>query len=202
MLRGGRQPYLGFYVNDAISPLDVPLGQWVHLVFQYDGSHQQLWIDGQLLCSRAASAYDGSAGKTVIGRSPRWNNVPSKDFEGYMRELRIYGRALAPDEIASLFDQGNDTGVKAIVNRSHWRSPNEPYPETQAVEFGIPFLAIDGRKLVITGESRQVYEVLATEDLTGAWQPLVTLTNKSGIVQFSDTEAAGVPQRFYRIIVK
>jgi hypothetical protein len=199
MLRGGRQPYLGFYVNDAISPQDVPLKEWAHLVFQYTGTHQQLWIDGQLLCSRAARAYDGNAGKTVIGRSPRWNNVPSKDFEGYMREIRIYGRALSADEIGSLFNRDNDSGAKAILQQSREQAPDSG---SDAAEVGIPFLAIDGGKLVITGESHQVYEIMATSDLGAAWQPLVTMTNQSGVVEYTDPEAANIPQRFYRIKVK
>ncbi|MFA5192609.1 MAG: hypothetical protein WC740_18020 [Verrucomicrobiia bacterium] len=38
----------------------------------------------------------------VIGKSPRWSNVPSADFQGAMRHIQIYGRALSPVEIDSL----------------------------------------------------------------------------------------------------
>lgn len=99
MLRGGRQPYLGFYINDAISPEDVPVNEWTHLVFQYSGKRQEIWVNGQFLCARDSRAYGGKGGTLRIGYSPRWNNVPSRDFEGYMRELRIYNRALTEPEI-------------------------------------------------------------------------------------------------------
>jgi len=38
----------------------------------------------------------------VIGKSPRWSNVPSADFQGAMRHIRIHGRALSPVRIDSL----------------------------------------------------------------------------------------------------
>jgi hypothetical protein len=198
MLRGGRQPYLGFFINDAISPLEVPLGRWAHVVFQYEGTHQQLWIDGALVCSREARAYEGDSGETVIGRSPRWNNVPSKDFEGCMKEIRIYGRALSSKEVDALFDLGNDAGPDAVVRRSSGASPS---PGQDQAVVGIPFLAINGAKLTITGEPRQAFDILVTSDLNANWQPLVTLTNQMGVVEYQDTEAANGPQRFYRIKV-
>ena len=198
MLRGGRQPYLGFFINDAISPIEVPLHHWAQVVFQYDGTHQQVWIDGELVCLRRAAAYQGDAGETVIGRSPRWNNVPSKDFEGYLKEIRIYGRALSATEVEALFELGNGTGTDAVVRKSSVAAPS---PGQDQAVVGIPFLAINGAKLIITGEPRQTFDVLVTSDLNANWQPLVTLTNQMGKVEYEDTEAANGRQRFYRIKV-
>ncbi len=204
MLRGGRQPYLGFYINDAISPRGIPLGQWSHLVFQYNGTRQEIWIDGRLLCARKTKAYEGTRGKTLIGKSPVWDNVPSKDFEGYLREIRIYGRALSANEIFTLYQQDHGGPVNPTITASEATTQLavEGLSDALAAQVGIPFLAIDGRKLIITGEASQIYEVQVTSDLTDVWQPLVTLTNQTGVVEFTDAKVQYIPQRFYRIKVR
>ena len=204
MLRGGRQPYLGFYLNDAISPRGIPLGQWSHLVFQYNGTRQEIWIDGRLLCARKTKAYEGTRGQTFIGKSPGWDNVPSKDFEGYLREIRLYGRALSVNEIVTLYRQDNGAPVNPAlgVGEAATQPVVAGLSDALAAQVGIPFLAIDGRKLVITGEANQIYEVQVTSDLTAVWQPLVTLTNHTGVVEFTDANAQNIPQRFYRLKVQ
>ncbi len=201
MLRGGRQPYLGFYINDAMSPQDVPAGEWCHLVFQYTGARQELWVDGRLLCARKAKAYEGARGSTVIGKSPLWSNVPSRDFEGYMRDIRIYDRALPASEVVVLYNQetGSSTSLNLAANKSGDQSPDPILSDASAAQLGIPFLAIDARKLVITGEAGQIYELQATSDLTEAWQPLANLTNQNGVVEFADANAPKFAQRFYRV---
>ncbi|MDB6124614.1 MAG: hypothetical protein JWQ71_3607 [Pedosphaera sp.] len=200
MLRGGRQPYLGFYVNDAISPRDIAFGTWTHLVFQYNGTQQEIWVDGQLLCTRKTEAYAGTRGPTAIGKSPQWTNVPSKNFEGYMRDIRMYGRALTVNEIALLHTlEKNPLPAKNLANGNSIQPVNEALSPNALTESGVPFLSINGGKLVITGEPGRIYELQATSDLLNAWQPLVTLTNQNGVVEYTDTEAPKVAQRFYRI---
>lgn len=201
MLRGGRQPYLGFMMDDAISPQDIPAETWTHLAFVYTGARQELWVNGRLLCARNAPAYEGTNGATIIAGSPRWNNVPSKDFEGYMRELRIYRRALSATEVVELYNLDNDSPARAklVPGQAGAPQPDPVLSNALAAEVGIPFLNIAGRKLVITGESRQIYEVLATSDLAQPWRPLATLTNFNGVVEFDDADAPKFPQRFYRV---
>ncbi|EEF57126.1 LamG domain-containing protein [Pedosphaera parvula] len=208
MLRGGRQPYLGFLVNDAISPRDIALNTWAHLVFQYNDGNQEIWVDGQLLCARKSIAYEGKKGPTAIGKSPNWNNVPSKNFEGYIRDVRFYGRALAPNEILTLNQLENyslpgmnpaNKNKKILLTAN---KPDEALSNALAAQVGIPFLSIEGRKLVITGEAGQIYEVQASSDLFQPWQPLVSLTNVTGVVEYTDMAAPDVAQRFYRIKVQ
>jgi hypothetical protein len=103
MIRNGLSPYLGFYVNDLVSPVGLSnAGTWQHVVFQYDGKYQQIWINGRFICRRAAEAYRGTAGKTSVGKSPSWSNVPAKNYFGWMSDFRIYDRVLAFEEIAAL----------------------------------------------------------------------------------------------------
>jgi Concanavalin A-like lectin/glucanases superfamily len=200
MLRGGRQPYLGFYVNDTISPQDIALGAWTHLVFQYNGTQQEIWIDGQLLCTRKTEAYAGTRGPTAIGKSPNWTNVPSKNFEGYMRDIRMYGRALTVNEITLLHTLEKNPLLATISADGNSIQPvNEVQSRNTLVQSTIPFLSIDAGKLIITGEVGKIYELQATSDLLNAWQPLARLTNQTGVVEYTDTEAQKAAQRFYRI---
>lgn len=204
MLRGGRQPYLGFYINDAISPEDVPVNDWTHLVFQYSGKRQEIWVNGQFLCARDSRAYGGKGGTLRIGYSPRWNNVPSRDFEGYLRELRIYNRALTETEIQAHYNPADAqkfalAGIKppatprvTLATRSN---------ETAAAENGVPFLGLSGNTLTITGESRQIYDILVTDDLNQPWVYLMTVTNKTGVLNLIDDDAPKRGNTFYRIQV-
>ncbi len=102
MIREGH-PYLGFYNGDlrADSYLK-PADGWTHLVFQFTGKEQEIWVNDKCVASCPARTFAGTTGDFVIGKSPRWSNVPSADFQGAMRHIRIYGRALSPVEIDSL----------------------------------------------------------------------------------------------------
>ena len=208
MLRGGRQPYVGFYVNDGISPLPLNAGQWAHVAFQFNGTHQYIWINGQLVCTRRSAAYAGTSGTTQIGKTPRWNNVPSRDFEGYLRDVRAYDRALSVDEIALLATPTPDMGVvRALLPRQATAVSNRSATvltesNALAAQVGVPFLSVEGRKLVVTGESNQIYEVQVSENLSGDWQPLVVLTNRTGRVEFNDDAAKQAAGRYYRIKVR
>ena len=199
MLRGGLQPYMGFYVNDAISPQPMPARKWVHLVFVHDGRWQMIWIDGKPLCARESGPYEGDGGVTRIGYSPRWTNVPSIDFEGYLKDVRMYGRVLTQGEIQSL------SGLPAHQRRDDPDKALNPDASTFEVagsaarDFGVPFISIKGKQIVITGESAQVYEVQATGDLSEPWRTMAVMTNSLGKLEIEDPAASDHRNRFYRI---
>ncbi|MGV3773747.1 MAG: LamG domain-containing protein [Verrucomicrobiales bacterium] len=194
MFRGGLQPYVGFYNNDAISPLPVEHGVWTHLALQYDGTSQQIWINNRLVCSRETGPYEGVAGLTYIGRSPNWNNVPSRNFQGFIREFRIYSRALQPIEIARLNGKEGNLAPLSL--------PDPALSNALAAQVGIPFLHIAANKITVTGESGQVYEVRGTSDLNSPLELLGYLTNSFGRVEFTDQEAPVGGQRFYSLKLK
>lgn len=190
MFRGGLQPYLGFYINDAISPSPVQVAEWVHLVFQYSGTRQEIWINGNPVCARESGPYKGTAGETFIGRSPDWYNVPSRNFHGLMRELRIYTRALSHNEINLLTGREGEFSASSL--------PDPELSKALAADVGIPFLNITPGKLFITGEANQVYELFATADLNQPFEPVATLTNTHGRVEFTDHSGA-MENKFYTL---
>ncbi len=71
-----------------------------HVAGVYDGSTLRLYIDGQEAASSPARGVrlGSSPFPLTIGSNAQ---VPGRDFDGLIREARVYGRALSPDEIAS-----------------------------------------------------------------------------------------------------
>ena len=201
MLRGARQPYLGFYINDAISPRGIQGNKWTHLLFSYDGTHQMIWIDGEAACARKARPYRGSGHNTLwVGRSPRWNNVPSHDFQGGMRDFRIYDRVLTVKEIYELADRL--IRLPASLGVSGVPKPAEmPASLSRARDGGLPYLLIDNGRLTIGGEHAQIYEIEAASRLgiPSPWKSLGLITNLNGRAEFVDPGHSPQRQRFYRI---
>lgn len=96
-------PRMGFYLNDLSTGKTVkPQDGWSHLVFQYTGSAQEIWLNGTRIGTRAARPYLGAASDLHIGKAHRWSNVPAHDFKGGMRDFRLYTRALTAAEVAEL----------------------------------------------------------------------------------------------------
>lgn len=198
MIRDGLRPWFGFYINDVVSPLSLSnAGDWQHVTFQYDGKFQQIWINGRLLCRRAAAAYQGTKGTTFIGRNPGWSNVPGKDYEGWMSDLRIYDRALSFEEIAALAGaRPSAIPVPAAVAGLPAQPVGSVAPEGLS---DLPVLTIDAEKMQLRGKVGAEYVVEASEDLV-AWEELGTLrVGSTGTVDFVDEDAARFRQRFYRL---
>ena len=53
-------------------------------------------------------------------------------------------------------------------------------------------------KLLITGAPGERYRVMATTDFT-TWEPIATLENTNGTLEFVDPQMATLDRRFYRI---
>lgn len=204
MLRGNRQPYFGLLGRDSASPLSVPREQaWMHLVFQFTGEFQQIWIDGRLMVSLRSAPYRGTFGVTAIGKAPRWSNVNAEDFVGFMREVRFYHRALAVEEITELSDARwlpGSAGQLAASDNTAKELSNKPAPASMLPEnAALPFLEIDGKRITVNGRPGQIYELQGTSDFD-TWSPLGRSTNETGRVTY--VEGGDTPEmQFYRVLV-
>ncbi len=198
MIRDGLRPWFGFYINDVVSPVSLSnAGEWQHLLFQYDGVSQQIWIGGRLICQRAAKAYQGAKGRTLIGKNADWTNVPAKDYEGWMSDFRIYERTLAFEEITALAGAVPVTKFSASTPRA--LSPQPPGSVAPPGFSAAPLLKIDAEKMRLRGKPGEEYVVEASKDLV-AWEVIGNVTvGEDGAVDFVDEEAARFRQRFYRI---
>ncbi len=98
-----------------------PLGTWTHLAATYDGSTQRLYVNGQLVGTRAqAGDILVSGGKLRIGG----NSISTNEyFTGYIDEVRVYNRALTQAEIVA---DSKTAVVGLLLSRSPDRSNAVP----------------------------------------------------------------------------
>ena len=84
---------------DLVSGSSIPLNQWTHLAFVYDGTYFKGYVDGQLDKSEDIGSFTirTSTRPLWIGRLQ-----DSYDFGGLIDDVRIYERALSPAEIGWL----------------------------------------------------------------------------------------------------
>ena len=211
MLRETRHPYLSFMGMDLFSTLNVSSNEWVHLVFQYTGKEQQIWVNGRLLCSREGPPYEGDSGVTAIGKMPRWTNVPGKDFVGHLRDFRIYHRALDHQEIGNL--AGLNQPIAQAANEASLAQPLIPplgereqatrkaMSQLLSPDPALPFLQIAGRQITVNGQVGQVYTLESSGNLQ-EWHPLVRMTNQTGRVVYEGPDQAFSPMQFFRVKVE
>ncbi len=98
---------------------------WHHLVGVYNNGTIEIWSNGVLQNTRAVVAgnLDTNADQTWIGDQPTSDNRP---LDGRVTDVRIYNRALLPDDIVSIF---NGHGVDGDATDIAYRWPlNEGAP--------------------------------------------------------------------------
>ena len=80
----------------------VPAGAWHHVVGTFDGKGLRLYVDGRLAASAEAKrGLVGTAGQFRMGNSSGDKQfTKGAHFQGMLDEVRLYGRALAADEVA------------------------------------------------------------------------------------------------------
>ena len=105
-----RKPYLGFLGNDVASQTVLEANKWYHIVFQYTGSEQRIYINGQLDAYRETTPYENTEGVTKIGYSRGF-------FRGLMDEVRVWDVARTQEEIQDHMNQplGNPESEPNLV---------------------------------------------------------------------------------------
>lgn len=93
--------------DDLISLSAVPcMNQWQHVAYASDGSNVKVYINGQLVGSRATSWKSSQNNfPLTIGRDDAGG---IEYFHGSMDDIRIYNRALTATEISAIYNEGND----------------------------------------------------------------------------------------------
>jgi hypothetical protein len=85
------------------SPYELPLDTWTFLAGTYDGATARLFVNGLPAAEKPAHGAITRNGQPLLIGKGLGSNKPS--FSGRIGELRIYDRALAPDEVRRLFEQ-------------------------------------------------------------------------------------------------
>jgi len=95
-------------------------GIWTHIAAVYDGSTMRLYRDAAQVASTSKSGVLDTNGTidVAIGNQPLTASGGSRPFDGLIDDLRIYDRALSPEEIAIVRDSGQQTNTPPTVHAS------------------------------------------------------------------------------------
>lgn len=94
-------------------PATLTINTWYHIVSVYDGTNLNLYKNGILVKSIASYSPSWKATTLHIGALNGGYN-----FTGALDELRVYGRAITPNEISVLYNGGITTDVAALTLES------------------------------------------------------------------------------------
>jgi len=97
--------------NGLLQGLRIPLNEWTHLAFTWDGLSKRLYVNGaqvgridkSAFITLGALVYDPAPVPVTIGSD--WaSNVSSARFNGRIDEVALYNRALTADEVRSIYN--------------------------------------------------------------------------------------------------
>jgi len=92
--------------NDVISSgISALANQWYNVVGIWDGTRQSIYVDGAEKNSKVPEGKPDAGGNrpVVIGKALAGTSPAAYDFNGSIDDVRIYNRALSPEEIATLY---------------------------------------------------------------------------------------------------
>jgi len=95
---------------DLATGISIPLNQWTHLAYVYDGTYAKGYVNGRLDKSDDIGSF-----KIRTSTRPLWVGrlQTSYNFDGLIDEVRIYDRALSADQVQGLFNGIAPTFAKA-----------------------------------------------------------------------------------------
>lgn len=90
-------------------------GAWHHAAVVRNGCHGELWIDGVRRATTEEMFAVRGDGALCVGNSRSPDRLQRKGWSGRLDEVRIFGRALAEEEIARLYAEGVTGAASARV---------------------------------------------------------------------------------------
>ena len=120
---------------------------WHHLIWTWDGTTHYAYVDGVEVMATTDSATPSSS--TTGARIGSWNHSTGREFDGSIRDVRIYDYGLSADQASSLYSGSYN------VTPLHWWKLDDSIqgtPTTTAVNLGTSSDAVAGNKNgVLTG---------------------------------------------------
>lgn len=93
--------------NALTGPTRLPLNQWSHVAFTFDGSTTTLYVNGVAVSWQVGLGPLVYASSVPLTIGSDWRfSAPTEYFSGRADEVSLYNRALAAREIAALFAAG------------------------------------------------------------------------------------------------
>jgi hypothetical protein len=97
-------PSTGFV--DNLSDTKIPLGRWVHIAGTYDGAKTKIFVDSVLDKEYDAAIPQLNSNSVSMSIGGHSAGSIREYLKGSLDDLRIYNRALSPEEIDSLYHEG------------------------------------------------------------------------------------------------
>jgi len=126
----------------------------MHLAFVYDASTPDLTIyknavdmEGSITYTLQSSVHDGTA-STVLGN---YKVGGTYDFDGWMDDVRFYGKALSSTEVSNLYNNGAPKRISDFMAKGklpqkfevYENIPN-PFNPTTQIRFAVPSRMVEG----------------------------------------------------------
>lgn len=99
----------------------VPVGEWTHVAWQYDGADKVVYVNGIESTRAAGNNITNSALNVIIGAHGRDSNLdpaPGNSFNGSLDEVKIYGSALTEAQVRAAMVPGAGSGSAGLEVRS------------------------------------------------------------------------------------
>ncbi len=87
-------------------------GDWAYITATFDGTNKNLYVNGILDASVAASCVFTNSGQLTIGQNA---NNGQDNYVGLIDNVRIYNRALSPSEVSRLYAVESPTNVAVVA---------------------------------------------------------------------------------------
>ena len=100
----------------------LPTNAWAHVAATYSGTNMVIYVNATPVVSQVTN------GTIAATSSDLWLGYgsPSRYWQGYLDDLRIYNRALSAGEIRALYEIGNDPDADRLGNLDQWISGGSP----------------------------------------------------------------------------
>jgi hypothetical protein len=157
----------------------IPLNAYTFVAGIFDGSALKLYNNGVLDTNLvSAQSIPTNALALRIGADPTGGSY----YKGLMDEVMLFNRALTAAEIQSIYNASTNGICKGADITS--------------------ISVVPGSQVLVNmkGRTGAAFQLESSFDFS-TWIPLITLTNKTGTLQYNDTDALYVPLNFYRVTI-
>lgn len=94
-------------IDSALEGIAMPHGQWQHVLYTFHDGTGSLYLDGRLAKARDGVVFAPADKPFVIGNDMSWWMLypnGSQSLDGSIRDIVVFDRALAPEEVARLHE--------------------------------------------------------------------------------------------------
>jgi len=181
----------GFFWGSGVDTgAQVSPGVWHHLTLTYDGELTRFFLDGQGVCT---------VKQYIEARRPLWDIGASEyggseDFAGKIDEMRLYDRALTPEEVASLYSEAASTSNLVLDSRFTVRVDWTTAGGATGTGYGVPLSTDSGYFWFFDKANAELLvKVLDGRSVNGKfWVFFAALTDVGYTLTITDNETGAV----------